>query len=56
LSITFVREEFQPRFKRCTGFTREIRVVWQEVEDPDFEEHFRRIFEAIVEDECESRK
>lgn len=27
---------------------REIKVIWEEVEDPDFEEHLRRIFEAIL--------
>jgi hypothetical protein len=35
---------------------KERKVIWEEVEDPDFDEHLRRIFEAIMRGESEPKQ
>lgn len=35
---------------------KEHKVIWETVEDPDFEEHLRRVFEIILRDEPGSKE
>ena len=35
---------------------RELKVIREEVEDPNFDEHLRRIFEAIMRGESEPKQ